>query len=82
MRAMSKLQIKPLKFTRALLRHHFLLFSVTYKGCKDHSSSCEDLAKNGECMEKPVFMFAFCRWSCKQCAKSSSKLSHNILMSF
>ncbi len=46
---------------------------VTHKGCRDHSSSCKDWAKNGDCMNKPVFMTAFCRWTCKHCAKKSGK---------
>ena len=46
---------------------------VIHKGCEDHSSSCKNWAKRGHCKEKPIFMFAFCRWTCKQCAKESGK---------
>ncbi|XP_068683197.1 fibronectin-like [Montipora foliosa] len=44
---------------------------VKQKGCKDYSSSCQRRAKRGDCLDFPVFMFAFCRWTCRQCAKSS-----------
>lgn len=46
---------------------------VTLKGCQDYSSACAEWARRGDCEDNTVFMFAFCRWSCKQCAKSTSK---------
>ena len=59
---------------------HVILYSIasTVKGdipCRDYSNECEQWSRNGECRSNSVFMYAFCRFTCRECSDAGKSTS-------